>query len=152
MKVCVPWPSWYHPNYGGTTVRDAPDCQFQRLVQRWGMKTERQFSSSELSKTHCLCIISENPLKSRLFPSLTWHQIKKWHIMYCCVYYASFCCWHWGHQILGNLQPGRSSHHAWSEGQSILLFISSSGPLWSDSEQYTYQSQHNLHFRKHTCL
>lgn len=149
MKACVFCFSWYQPGDGSTRVLITPDCQFQRLV--WKQRDEKQASVFLFrSLQDILCIMSEKPFRSRLFPSLTWHQIKKWHIMYC-VYYASFCRWCWGHQILVNLQPGRSSHRAWSEGQSIVLFISSFGPLWSDSEQYTYQSQNNLHFRKHTC-
>lgn len=92
---------------GSTRVHITPDCQFQRLA--WKQRDEKQASVFLFrSLQDILCIISENPFRSRLFPSLTWHQIKKWHIMHG-VYYASFCRWHWGHQILVNLQPGRSS-------------------------------------------
>jgi hypothetical protein len=123
MKACAPCSSWYQPHAGGAGVHVTPDCQLQRIIWRLWMKNKLQFSSSHLSKTHCLCIISETPFKSRLFSSPIRHQFKKWHTMHRCVYYASFCCWHQGHQILGNLQLGRSSHHAWSEGQSILFSI-----------------------------
>ena len=110
IKACVFCFSWYQPGDGSTRVLITPDCQFQRLV--WKQRDEKQASVFLFrSLQDILCIISENPFRSRLFPSLTWHQIKKWHIMYC-VYYASFCRWCWGHQILVNLQPGRSSHHA----------------------------------------
>lgn len=74
---------------GSTRVHITPDCQFQRLA--WKQKDEKQASVFLFrSLQDILCIISENPFRSRLFPSLTWHQIKKWHIMHG-VYYASFC-------------------------------------------------------------